>query len=158
GNLNLGTVTLSNAANNVTVKRSQLGNLIQNAGGNVGQNTITENTITGMVDLEDFSSKFTQTADVVDHNRFSSTAWTLLTLRNTTGTAVQDNTFACSSVSSTAIFAEGECDDLLIQHNQIEMTGGPGSIGIDLTNFGPVPIKKLTAKVFDNRISTGGSG
>ncbi|HKA06682.1 MAG TPA: DUF4214 domain-containing protein [Gemmataceae bacterium] len=157
-NLNLGKVTLATTSNNVTVSRSQVGSLTElGATSGVGHNLISYNFITGPVDLLG-NSGGQSTADIVDHNRFASSAPIILELANSNNSIVKGNTIVGDSSSQIGIEVQSNSDGLLIVNNRVDLSGVGQPFALYLLNIGGAGGNILGARVLDNVLDAGPGG
>jgi hypothetical protein len=155
-NLNLGAVTAF--INHETITRSQLIRFTEMGGvSGVGHNTLSQDVITGFVDLQGNSGLLQVTGDVIDHNTFTTSAAVALKLTNSNLTTVQDNTIIDDNTGATGIDVRSNSDHVLIANNHIQMTGSGGPTALILENNGGAG-NILGAKVLDNTFDTSGSG
>ena len=157
-NLNLSKVTLAATANNVTVSRSQIGSLTETgAASGIGHNLISYNFITGSVDLQG-NSGGQSTADVVDHNRFATSAAVMLQLTNSNNSIVKENTFVGDGTSQIGIEVRSNSDGVLIANNRVDLTGAGQPYALYLLNTGGAAGNFVGARVLDNVLDAGSSG
>jgi hypothetical protein len=157
-NLNLGSVTVAAPANHVSVRRSELVNFTETgASSGAGQNVLSQDIITGAVDLQGNSGLFQPTNDVIDHNSFMSSAPIIVKLTNSNGTMVHDNTFNGDGVSAIGIEVRSNSDLVLIANNRVTLTGSGAPIALYLTNTGGAG-NILGAQVLNNTLDAGSSG
>jgi hypothetical protein len=154
----LGNVVVDAAASSTTIARSQLVNFTETgATSGAGNNALSQNVVTGAVDLQGNSGPGLSTADVVDHNTFQSVAPVMLKLTNSYFTQVRDNTFYGDGPNQIGIEARSNSAQVVVANNHIELTGAGTPIAIALVgSVGAGNI--LTASVLDNEISTGNHG
>jgi hypothetical protein len=158
-NLNLGSVTVTPTASGVAVTRSQLLNFTETgAVSGAGHNVLSQNVITGAVDLQGNSGLSQQTGDLVEHNTFASAAPVIVKLTNSSGTVVRDNTFAGDASSQVGIQVRSNSDGVVIAGNRVELTGAGQPFAVVLINTGGAAGNLLSARVADNVLSTGGKG
>ncbi len=157
--LNLGDVTLSATAHNVTVTGSHLKNFTETGGmSGVGNNTLRHNVITGAVDLQGNSDAGQVTADSIAENTFVGSAPVQLGLTNSNQTSIENNHFTNSGSSAAGIRVRSNSEGVTISGNTIEMVGSGSTYGIYLLNTGGAAGNLLSAKVTGNSISAGPSG
>jgi hypothetical protein len=155
-NLNLGNVVVQSGANHETVIRSQLINFTE-VGAIVGSghNVLSQNVITGSVDLQGNSPPMGN-GDLVEHNTFTSSAPAILKLSNSSYTTVQDNTiFGDGNATQMGIKVDSDSNQVLIANNRIEMTG-PDAIALSLGNLNGG--NTVGVKVYNNILSAGSTG
>ena len=158
-NLNLGTVTVAATAANTSVTRSWLDKFVETgATSGAGHNVLSQNMISGSVDLGGNSGLFQQTTDIVQHNTFHSTAQILLRLTNSNSTEVRDNTFIGDATSQVAIMVRSNSDNVIVANNNVELSGASNPIAVEIINTGGATGNIAGAKVLDNTLSTSGHG
>jgi hypothetical protein len=155
-NLNLGAITAF--VDHETITRSQIFSFTEiGAVSGVGHNTLSQDVITGSVDLQGNSSLGTDTSDVIDHNTFTTSAPIALKLTNSNGTQVHDNTIIDDGTSNTGISVSSNSNNVLIANNHIQMTGSGGPFALYLENTNGNG-NSLSAQVLDNTFDTSGGG
>jgi hypothetical protein len=154
-NLNLGNVVVGSAFNHETVIRSQLLTFTEQGGlSQAGHNVLSQNVITGSVDLQG-NSPPTPTGDLIEHNTFTSHAQEILKLVNATSTTVQDNTFFGDGNGAVGVWVDSDSDHVLIANNKIEMSG---TIATALTLANVDGGHTLAATVLNNTLDGGTNG
>jgi hypothetical protein len=157
-NLNLGAVQAAATANHETITHSQLISFTeQGALLSAGHNTLSQDVITGFVDLQGNSIPGQATGDVIDHDTFTTTAGTALKLTNSSLTQVLDNTILDDSLGATAIDVRSNSDHVLIANNRVQATGWGVPAALFLENTSGAG-NILSATVLDNTFDTGGTG
>jgi hypothetical protein len=140
--------------NHLTVERSQLVNFTEDLGiGNAGHNRLTQDVITGAVNLQ--GDLNVATADEIDHNTFTSGAAVLLKLKASNQATIHDNTFTGDGTSAIGIEVLDGSQSVLIANNHIDLTGGGAPIAVYLINQGGVG---MTATLRDNVLHAGPAG
>jgi hypothetical protein len=158
-NLNLGTVTVAPAAAGVTVSRSQVQKFTEvGAVSGAGHNVLSQNVITGAVDLQGNSGPSQATADLVENNTFASAAPSVLKLTNSTGTVVRGNAITGDATGQVGIHVLSNSEQVVIADNRVELTGGGQPFAVVLVNTGGAVGNVLSARVLGNALSTGGAG
>jgi hypothetical protein len=153
-NLRLGSVGIALNRNHLTIAKSQLVNFTEDLGiGQAGHNRLTQDVITGAVDLQGDPNIATQ--DVVDHNTFMSSAPVLLKLKDSWQASIHDNNFTGDGVSAIAIEVLDDSKSVVIANNHINMTGAGVPFAINLSNQGGVG---LTATLRANVLHAGPAG
>jgi hypothetical protein len=154
-NLNLGGVEAGSAARNLTVARSQLVNFTEDQGNfSAGQDRLTQDVITGAVDLQGDTGF--ATGDEVDHDTFTSSAPVVLTLKHSNQARVHDNTIVGDGAGAIGIEVLADSQSVVIANNHIDMTGSGAPIAVYVANNGNVGIETVT--VSDNDLHAGPSG
>jgi hypothetical protein len=154
-NLNLGNVVVGSASNHETVVRSQLGTFTEVGGlSQAGHNVLSQNVITGSVDLKG-NSPPQVTGDLVENNTFTSNAQEILHLKNSTLTMVQDNAIFGDGNGATGITVDSDSDQVLIANNRIEMSG---NVATALTLLNLDGGHTLAATVLNNTLRGGSTG
>lgn len=158
-NLRLGEVVTSATAGNVTLKRNQIVHIVETQGtGTVGQNTISQNIITGSVKLNG-NNTAAATSDVVEYNTFAGAESPQLVVTDSNNTTVRNNTFNGGGSGQTAISIQGSSGSVAILNNTISLTGGGNTTGISLDNTtSAVATHALGARIANNSINTAMAG
>jgi hypothetical protein len=156
-NLNLGSVTTT--ASGVTVTRSYMVNFTETgAATGVGNNTITQNVISGKLDLQGNSGLFQQTSDLVQRNTFTSLSPIIVQLTNSTGTQILDNIIYGSASGQVGIQVRSNSDNVLIANNTIHLNGPGTPFALVLINTGGAAGNIVGAKVLNNVLDAGSAG
>jgi hypothetical protein len=136
-NLNLGTVTVAATANNLLLSRSQLGDFTETGAlDGAGHNILSQNNISGAVDLQGNSDFNEKTSDLVEHNTFSGRSGIMLKLTSSRSTEIRDNTFYGEGTSQEAIQVRSNSDHVTIANNRVFLTGAGSPTCLALSNNG----------------------
>jgi hypothetical protein len=158
-NLNLGNLVVDPTASNTTVTKSQIVNFTETgATSGAGHNTLSQNVITGEVDLQGNSGLLQGTGDQVDHNTFQSATPIMLELTNSNSTQIRENSFYGDGPNQVGIIVRSNSDKVVVANNHIALTGTGSTVAIELINTGGAAGNILGASVLDNELSTGGTG
>ncbi|CAN5309676.1 hypothetical protein BH10PLA2_BH10PLA2_31810 [soil metagenome] len=156
-NMNLGTVTTT--ASGVTISRSVLNSFTETgAATGVGHNTISQNVISGKLELGGNSGLFQQTVDVVEHNTFNSLSPIIVQLTNSNGSQIRDNIIYGAGASQIGIQLRSNSDSVIIANNTVHLNGTGAPFGVVLLNTGGAAGNIVGAKVLNNVLDAGPTG
>jgi hypothetical protein len=156
-NLNLGVVNLNPGTSFATISHCQVHDINESLGNLsiTGHNTISQNQISGALNLDGCSGIALSTHDLIANNTFISHAPVVLTLSNSAGTEIRDNTFLDDALGGQGIRVLGNTDNVVIANNKITLTSPFAAIYLQNINAAN---DHLAVTVSNNVFNTGGKG